>query len=71
MILNLFFKYQNIKFVKQKSNKMSKIKELLNKEIDRIDHIDDDFFYQKWLIKKGDIKTTLNQIKSYYEEKNI
>ena len=50
---------------------MSKIKELLNKEIDRIDHIDDDFFYQKWLIKKGDIKTTLNQIKSYYEEKNI
>lgn len=50
---------------------MSRIKELLDQEIERIDHIDDDFFYQKWLIEKGDIKSTLNQIKSYYEKKNL
>jgi len=50
---------------------MSRIKELLDQEIERIDHIDDDFFYQKWLIQKGDIKSTLNQIKSYYEKNDI
>ena len=50
---------------------MSRIKQLLEDEIDNLDHIDDEFFYTKFNINKGDITSTLNQIKKHYEKKHF
>lgn len=50
---------------------MSKIQQLLENEVDNLDHVGDEFFYTKFKINKGNIKLTTNQIKEYYEKKHL
>lgn len=50
---------------------MAKIQQLLEAEVTHIDHLDDDFFYQKHINQQPNLMQTFNQIKSHYEEKYI